>query len=239
MGRARPAEARISGRLHAAGRLTSRTRWRWIPAPFRRRQTLSHHREDRRHDGTPHLTRPEYAALAAVAADWMERVWRRRDLAAIGELHAPEFMDRSPAGRDPGPPPTRRAWPSCSPRSPISRRSPTTWWWTPPPPRWPSAGPRPAPTAAISSARRLRAPDHLPRHRDHPHRRRADHRTLGRVGRPRPAGPARRRRRIRPRRVRMTTSRRQLLLNLIVLASPWRPPPRALQSLAGRRARPA
>ena len=45
----------------------------------------------------------EYAALAAVAADWMERVWRRRDLAAIGELHAPEFMDRSPAGRDPGP----------------------------------------------------------------------------------------------------------------------------------------
>ncbi|HOT01714.1 MAG TPA: ester cyclase, partial [Acidobacteriota bacterium] len=45
---------------------------------------------------------PEYAALAAVATDWMERVWRRRDLAAISELHAPDFCDRSPAGRDPG-----------------------------------------------------------------------------------------------------------------------------------------
>lgn len=45
---------------------------------------------------------PEYAALAGVAADWMERVWRRRDLAAIDELHAPDFRDRSPAGRDPG-----------------------------------------------------------------------------------------------------------------------------------------
>ncbi len=53
---------------------------------------------------TAHLTAPdpEYAALAGVATAWMERVWRRRDLAAIGELHAPDFRDRSPAGRDPG-----------------------------------------------------------------------------------------------------------------------------------------
>ena len=45
---------------------------------------------------------PEYAALAAVAVNWMERVWRQRDLAALAQLHAPDFRDRSPAGRDPG-----------------------------------------------------------------------------------------------------------------------------------------
>jgi steroid delta-isomerase-like uncharacterized protein len=49
-----------------------------------------------------HPPSPEYAALAAVAADWMDRVWRRRDLAALSELHAPDFRDRSSAGRDAG-----------------------------------------------------------------------------------------------------------------------------------------
>ncbi len=127
---------------------------------------------------------PEYAALAAVAVDWMERVWRRRDLAAIGELHAPDFRDRSPAGRDPGLAAYAAgvaelfaAFPDFETTTEdlvVDTATATAAI------RWTAAGthrgvfPRRGPHGA---------PDHLPRHRDHPHRRRADHRALGRVGR--------------------------------------------------------
>lgn len=30
---------------------------------------------------------------------WMDEVWRKRNLSSLNELHAPEFQDRSPAGR--------------------------------------------------------------------------------------------------------------------------------------------
>lgn len=38
-------------------------------------------------------------ALEATATRWMEEVWRRRDLAVFDQLHAPHFVNRSPAGR--------------------------------------------------------------------------------------------------------------------------------------------
>ncbi len=38
-------------------------------------------------------------ALKAVAERWMEEIWRKRDFAAFDEIHAPDFVDRSPAGR--------------------------------------------------------------------------------------------------------------------------------------------
>src|SRR5688572_9665562 len=40
--------------------------------------------------------------LRAIAERWMEQVWRQRQIDAIDELHAPDFVDRSPAGRDSG-----------------------------------------------------------------------------------------------------------------------------------------
>lgn len=39
------------------------------------------------------------AGLEAVARSWMQRVWAQRDVEAIDELHAPEFVDHSSAGR--------------------------------------------------------------------------------------------------------------------------------------------
>lgn len=30
----------------------------------------------------------------------MERVWRQRDVGAVDDTHTPDFIDRSPAGRD-------------------------------------------------------------------------------------------------------------------------------------------
>jgi steroid delta-isomerase-like uncharacterized protein len=47
---------------------------------------------------TRNATRDE---LKAIAALWMEEVWRKGHLEAIDELHAPGFVDRSPAGRPP------------------------------------------------------------------------------------------------------------------------------------------
>lgn len=43
---------------------------------------------------------PSVEQLRAIAEQWMERVWRQRQIDAIDELHAPDFADRSPAGRD-------------------------------------------------------------------------------------------------------------------------------------------
>ena len=37
--------------------------------------------------------------LQRVALEWMDRVWRRHEIDAIDELHAPDFVDRSAAGR--------------------------------------------------------------------------------------------------------------------------------------------
>jgi len=39
------------------------------------------------------------SALKTIATRWMEDVWQRGDLDAVDELHAPDFVDRSPAGR--------------------------------------------------------------------------------------------------------------------------------------------
>ena len=49
----------------------------------------------------PHSA-PTAEQLRAIAERWMERIWRQRQLDAIDELHAPDFVDRSPAGRDSG-----------------------------------------------------------------------------------------------------------------------------------------
>jgi steroid delta-isomerase-like uncharacterized protein len=38
--------------------------------------------------------------LKEIANEWMERVWQRHDLDAIDVLHASDFIDRSPAGRN-------------------------------------------------------------------------------------------------------------------------------------------
>lgn len=38
-------------------------------------------------------------ALETIARRWIEEIWRPGDLAAFDELHAPEFRDRSSAGR--------------------------------------------------------------------------------------------------------------------------------------------
>ena len=43
----------------------------------------------------------DYAALRSVAEEWMEQLWRRRDLQAIERLHAPDFVDHAAAGRNP------------------------------------------------------------------------------------------------------------------------------------------
>lgn len=40
--------------------------------------------------------------LRAIAERWMEQIWRQRQIDAIDELHATDFADRSPAGRDSG-----------------------------------------------------------------------------------------------------------------------------------------
>ncbi|HEY0603798.1 MAG TPA: ester cyclase [Herpetosiphonaceae bacterium] len=45
---------------------------------------------------------PTVERLRAITEQWMERVWRQRQLNTIDELHAPDFVDRSPAGRDSG-----------------------------------------------------------------------------------------------------------------------------------------
>ncbi len=37
--------------------------------------------------------------IKAVAQRWMEEIWRKRDLALFDDIHAPGFVDRSPAGR--------------------------------------------------------------------------------------------------------------------------------------------
>jgi len=39
--------------------------------------------------------------LKEIADRWMEDVWQRGDVEAIDELHAPDFVDHSPAGRTP------------------------------------------------------------------------------------------------------------------------------------------
>jgi len=47
---------------------------------------------------TENPTRDE---LKAIAGRWMEEVWQKGHVEAIDELHAPSFVDRSPAGRTP------------------------------------------------------------------------------------------------------------------------------------------
>ena len=42
---------------------------------------------------------PTRASLERVARRWIEEIWRPGDLATFDELHAPEFRDRSSAGR--------------------------------------------------------------------------------------------------------------------------------------------
>ncbi len=37
--------------------------------------------------------------LASVAVRWIEEIWRPGDLSTFDSLHAPDFLDRSPAGR--------------------------------------------------------------------------------------------------------------------------------------------
>ena len=37
--------------------------------------------------------------LQRVALEWMDRIWRQHEIDAIDELHAPDFVDRSAAGR--------------------------------------------------------------------------------------------------------------------------------------------
>jgi steroid delta-isomerase-like uncharacterized protein len=37
--------------------------------------------------------------LAAIARHWMAEVWQRGNVAAVDELHAPDFVDSSPVGR--------------------------------------------------------------------------------------------------------------------------------------------
>lgn len=39
------------------------------------------------------------ARLRALADRWMEVLWRQRDVDAVERLHAPDFVDRSSAGR--------------------------------------------------------------------------------------------------------------------------------------------
>ena len=39
------------------------------------------------------------ATLETVARRWIEEIWRPGDLATFDELHAPDFRDRSAAGR--------------------------------------------------------------------------------------------------------------------------------------------
>jgi len=39
------------------------------------------------------------AALRALAERWMTELWQRGDAGAVARLHAPGFVDRSPAGR--------------------------------------------------------------------------------------------------------------------------------------------
>lgn len=41
--------------------------------------------------------------LEAVAERWMEEVWRRRDVDAIDEIHAPSFRDEGLKDKAPGP----------------------------------------------------------------------------------------------------------------------------------------
>jgi steroid delta-isomerase-like uncharacterized protein len=50
-------------------------------------------------ENATHKEKSEYDRLKSVAELWMERVWQQRDLAAMDQLHAVEFKDRSPAGR--------------------------------------------------------------------------------------------------------------------------------------------
>jgi steroid delta-isomerase-like uncharacterized protein len=45
-------------------------------------------------------TKPPPQELERIAEEWMERIWRRHDLEAIDQLHAPDFIDRSSAGRN-------------------------------------------------------------------------------------------------------------------------------------------
>ena len=40
-----------------------------------------------------------YEQLHTLTARWMEEVWQKRNLDALDDLHAPDFGDRSPAGR--------------------------------------------------------------------------------------------------------------------------------------------
>lgn len=42
---------------------------------------------------------PPAEILRHVALEWMDRVWRRHEIDAIDELHAPSFVDRSSGGR--------------------------------------------------------------------------------------------------------------------------------------------
>ena len=39
--------------------------------------------------------------LKRIVDRWMEEVWQERNMEAIDELHSPEFVDRTPAGRSP------------------------------------------------------------------------------------------------------------------------------------------
>lgn len=39
------------------------------------------------------------AGLREIALHWMEEIWRPGDLSSFDELHAPDFVDHSPAGR--------------------------------------------------------------------------------------------------------------------------------------------
>ena len=39
--------------------------------------------------------------LKKTAVRWMDEVWQKRRVDAVDELHTPDFVDRSPAGRSP------------------------------------------------------------------------------------------------------------------------------------------
>ena len=45
------------------------------------------------------MTPDERVAIETIARRWIEEIWRPGDLATFDELHAPEFRDRSAAGR--------------------------------------------------------------------------------------------------------------------------------------------
>lgn len=44
---------------------------------------------------------PDYNTLKEIVDRWMDEIWQKRNVDAVDELHASDFVDRSPAGRSP------------------------------------------------------------------------------------------------------------------------------------------